>query len=175
MKELSMKKKWVILVIYLLLVIGVIVGLIMTLPEKPKEVVIKGNTDEVIEIDSDIETPETVAGKFFSVIYEYDTSEKMFYEGAEVYMTKEAYEQLVPMPSEEVMDDGFFHMQSSLENYLIYKREISETEVELVAEIYFSVSGSGDYTQRQIVKLCMQLEGKQWIITECSVLDTEGE
>ena len=175
MKELSMKKKWVILVIYLLLVIGVMVGLIMTLPEKPKEVVIKGNTDEVIEIDSDIETPETVAGKFFSVIYEYDTSERMFYEGAEGYMTKEAYEQLVPMPSEEVMDDGFFHMQSSLENYLIYKREISETEVGLVAEIHFSVSGSGFYTQRQIVKLCMQLEGKQWIITECSVLDTEGE
>ena len=51
MKELSMKKKWVILVIYLLLVIGVMVGLIMTLPEKPKEVVIQGNTDEVIEID----------------------------------------------------------------------------------------------------------------------------
>ena len=90
-------------------------------------------------------------------------------------MTKAAYEQLVPMPSEEVMDDGYFHMQSSLENYLIYKREISETEVELVAEIHFSVSGSGDYTQRQIVKLCMQLENKQWIITGCSVLDTEGD
>lgn len=175
MKGVSMKKKWIILVIYLFVVVGVMVGLFMTLPKEPKKVVINGTNVEVIEMDSDIESPETVASEFFSVIYEYDTSERMFYEGAEAYMTKEAYEQLLPMPSEENTDDVFFHMQSSLKNFLIYKREINEKEVELVAEIYFCVSGSGEYTQRQIVKLCMELGNKQWVITECSVLDTEGE
>ena len=147
----------------------------MTLPDEPKKASIEGACVEVVEKDSEIEPPETVAGEFFSVIYEYDTSKRLFYEGAEAYMTKVAYEQLLPMPSEESADDVFLHMQSSLENFLIYKREISETEVELMAEIHFSVSGSGKYTQRQIVKLRMQMENRQWIITECSVIDTEGE
>lgn len=175
MKGVSMKKKWIILVIYLLVVVGAMAGLIMTLPDEPKEAAMEGTCVEVVEMDSEIESPETVAGKFFSVIYEYDTSKRLFYEGAEAYMTKEAYEQLLPMPSVESTDDVFFHMQSSLESFLIYKREISETEIELMAEVHFSVSGSGKYTQRQIIKLCMQLENRQWMITECSVIDTEGE
>jgi len=175
MKGVSMKKKMIILVIYLLVVAGALAGLIMTLPDEPKKATIEGTCVEVVEMDSEIESPEIVAGEFFSVIYEYDTSKRLFYEGAEAYMTKEAYEQLLPMPSEEKAEDVFFHMQSSLENFLIYKRQISETEVELMAEIHFSVSGSGKYTQRQIVKLRMQMENKQWIITECNVIDTEGE
>lgn len=175
MKGVSMKKKWIILVIYLLVVVGAMAGLIMTLPDEPKKATMEETCVEVVEMDSEIESPETVAGEFFSVIYEYDTSKRLFYEGAEVYMTKEAYEQLLPMPSEESTDDVFFHMQSSLDNFLIYKREISETEVELMAEVHFSISGSGKYTQRQIIKLRMQMENRQWIIAECSVIDTEGE
>jgi len=175
MKGVSMKKKWIILVIYLLVVVGVMAGLIMTLPDEPKKASIEGACVEVVEKDSEIEPPETVAGEFFSVIYEYDTSKRLFYEGAEAYMTKEAYEQLLPMPSEENTEDVFFHMQSRLEDFLIYKREISETEVELMAEVHFSVSGSGEYMQRQIIKLRMQLENEQWIITACTVMDTEGE
>ena len=175
MKGVAMKKKWIILVIYLLAVVGAMVGLFMTLPDEPKEVKIEGANVKVEELKSETRSPETVAGEFFPVIYEYDTSKRLFYEGAEAYMTKEAYEQLLPMPSEEGTDDVFFHMQSRLENFLIYKREISETEVELMAEVHFSVSGSGEYTQRQIVKLRMQLENGQWIITACTVMDTEGE
>lgn len=175
MKGVSMKKKWIILVIYLLLVVGAMVGLFITLPNEPKKVVIEGSKVEVVERNSKTESPETVAGEFFSVIYEYDTSTRLFYEGAEEYMTRDAYEQLLPMPSEGNTEDVFFHMQSRLEDFLIYKREISETEVELMAEVHFSVSGSGEYMQRQIIKLRMQLENEQWIITACTVMDTEGE
>ena len=170
-----MKKKWIILVIYLLLVVGAMVGLFITLPDEPKKVVIEGSKVEEVERNSKTESPEIVAGEFFSVIYEYDTSTRLFYEGAEAYMTRDAYEQLLPMPSEDNTEDVFFHMQSRLEDFLIYKRAISETEVELMAEVHFSVSGSGEYTQRQIVKLRMQLENGQWIITACTVMDTEGE
>ena len=170
-----MKKKWIILVIYLLLVVGAMVGLFITLPDEPKKVVIEGSKVEEVERNSKTESPEIVAGEFFSVIYEYDTSMRLFYEGAEAYMTRDAYEQLLPMPSEDNTEDVFFHMQSRLEDFSIYKREISETEVELMAEVHFSVSGSGEYTQRQIVKLRMQLENEQWIITACTVMDTEGE
>lgn len=175
MKGVSMKKKWIVLAIYLLVVVGVMVGLIMTLPDEPKEVTIKGANIEMVEMNSEIKSPETVAGEFFAVIYEYDTSKRLFYEGADMFMTKEAYEQLLPMPSEENIEEPYFHMKSSLEHFLIYKREVSATEVELMAEVHFSLSGSGVYTQRQIVKLYMELDGEQWLITACNVLDTEGE
>lgn len=170
-----MQRKGIVLTIYLAFVLIVLVILFLTLPdEAPKEQKIE-SCIELTEMESEIKEPETVAEEFFSIIYEYDTSKRLFYEGAEAYMTKEAYEQLLPMPSEGNTEDVFFHMQSRLEDFLIYKREISETEVELMAEVHFSVSGSGEYMQRQSVKLRMQLENEQWIITACTVMDTEGE
>ena len=152
-----MKKKWIILVIYLLLVVGAMVGLFITLPDEPKKVVIEGSKVEEVERNSKTESPEIVAGEFFSVIYEYDTSTRLFYEGAEAYMTRDAYEQLLPMPSEGNTEDVFFHMQSRLEDFSIYKREISETEVELLAPYSLNLADISAKlcVTNEILEMCM--------------------
>lgn len=169
-----MNKKWIAVAVFLLIVMVLAMVLSEMLSSKEEKEKEKEPAVESEITEEEMETPEEVAEEFLTIIYEYDTAERMFFEGADKMMTKEAYEKLIPMPSEEIVEE-YFHMKSELDRFLLYKREMSANEMEILAEVYFSISGSGDYTQRQIVRLYMEFANKHWLITDCSVLNTEGE
>lgn len=114
---------------------------------------------------------EETVRKFAEVIYTYDTSERMFYEGAEEYMSQEAYEAIVPMSDGE---DGEFpanRMVSELKELTCYFRTTGQGRAESIAVVWYRLSGSGNFGIRQIVELSLVQEDG-WKIDRCTVLDT---
>lgn len=109
---------------------------------------------------------------FAQVIYQYDTEERMFYEGAEEYMTQEAYQVLYPVVEEK--DDTLqrIRMQSTLIDVNVYTHYKEETDVDVIMESRFSISQGANGFLMQYLKLSLQKQDGRWIITECSVIDT---
>ena len=70
--------------------------------------------------EQEILSPEETIRQFADVIYTYDTSERQFYDGAEEYMTPEAYETLVPMQDPEEADEAPIQMTSKLDSITCY-------------------------------------------------------
>lgn len=169
-----MDKKGIAFIIYLIVVAVVLVCLVCTKPKETKETKQQETEIEVVQEGDEQELPDTITEEFIKIIYEYDTSERKYFEGADEYMTTEAYEKFIPLPADEDVGEVYFHMQSEIQSYQLYKRVISDEQVEFVAEIYFTVSGSGEYSQCHIVKLCLEND-EGWLITSCDVLTTEGE
>lgn len=137
--------------------------------QKPEE-------DERLEIPEKPEkmlSPEETIRGLVEVLYTYDTSERMFYEGAETFMTKEAYKAIVPLADDE---DGSGEMQvnrmvSELQELTCYFRTAEQGQVEALAVIWYRLSGSGEFGIRQIVRMSLVQEDG-WKIDECTVLDT---
>lgn len=128
--------------------------------------------DEEDEMDAVLPVEEIV-NAFIAVIYDYDTSERAFYEGADKYMTESAYLKLVPLQNEDEPTD-IPHMISVLDEVKHYYRHINDEQVEVLSEVWYRVTGTGEYRIRAILKLKLILED-QWLIQECSVLDTLEE
>lgn len=137
--------------------------------QKPEE----GKRLEVPEKPEEVLSPEETIRGLVEVLYTYDTSERMFYEGAETFMTREAYEAIVPLADEEDMsgDLQVNRMVSELQELTCYFRTAEQGQVEALAVVWYRLSGSGEFGIRQIVRmLLVQEEG--WKIDECTVLDT---
>lgn len=131
------------------------------------------SNDEKTEAKEEILTVEETVNAFVAIIYDYDTSERAFYEGAEEYMTESAYAKLIPMQENEEPIDAL-HMISVLDEAKHYYREVAEEQVEVLSEVWYRVSGTGEYRIRQILKLKLVLK-EQWLVQECGVLDTLEE
>lgn len=110
---------------------------------------------------------------FADLIYTYDTSERHFYEGTEVYMTEAAHERMVPMQSEEP-DTKIRSMSSKLLDITAYYRMEDENHISVLAEVWYRLSSSGKYRCRQLIKMQLMKEDK-WLISDYTVLDTMEE
>ena len=104
------------------------------------------------ERKEDEPTVEETVRKFAEVLYTYDTSERMFYEGAEEYMTQEAYEAIVPMSDGEDSEFPANRMVSELKELTCYFRTIGQGRAESIAVVWYRLSGSGNFGIRQIVE-----------------------
>lgn len=138
-----------------------------------KEQTLKKNQENGDKVDEEILSAEDTINAFVAVIYDYDTSERAFYEGAEEYMTELAFSKLVPLQAEEESQESI-HMTSILDETKHYYHVISDEQIEVLSEIWYRVSGTGNFRIRQILKLRLILEDR-WLIQECSVLDTLEE
>lgn len=114
---------------------------------------------------------EETVRKFAEVLYTYDTSKRMFYEGAKEYMTQEAYESIVPMSGEAEEEYPANRMVSELMELTCYFRTVEKGHVESIAVVWYRLSGSGNFGIRQIVELSLVQENG-WKIDRCTVLDT---
>ena len=124
-----------------------------------------------VKEEQEILSPGETIQQFADVIYTYDTSERPFYEGAEEYMTPEAYEVLVPMQDPEETDGAPIKMTSKLDSVTCYYKVSDSPQVEAIADVEYSLSGMGDFRNHQFLKLVLTYTDG-WKISECTVLAT---
>lgn len=126
---------------------------------------------EESETEAKLSAEETLRA-FAEILYTYDTRERMFYEGADRYMTDKAYEQLVPLQDAEEENIPVRQMVSRLKEITCYFRPTAKGKIEAMAEVWYQLSGTGDYGVRQILKLVVVEDEDGWKVSECTVLDT---
>lgn len=120
------------------------------------------------------QSPEQFLQEFAEVLYTYDTRERMFYEGAETFMTPQAYAELLPFSEGEPLESSgkVPAVVSSLQETKCYFSCPSETGAEVIMESCFTLSGSGNGQILQYIKLGIEKQGSEWKITGINVLDT---
>lgn len=135
-----------------------------------------GNEGEEIPVPGKDNRQEKAAARlmeFAEVIYQYDTAERKYYEGAEKYLTDEAYREFVPFgkPAGDANAGQPIHMRSELleaHSYFSFTGETSEA----LLESRFTLSQGGRGYVVQYLKLSMEEIEGEWFITSCRVLDT---
>ncbi len=120
------------------------------------------------------QSPEQLLQAFAEVLYTYDTRERRFYEGAEAFMTSQAFAELKPASAGEMAESGeeIPAVVSSLQEARCYYSFFSESEAEVIMESRFTLSRSGNGQILQYVKLGIEKQENEWKITGISVLDT---
>ena len=111
------RQKKIFISIYMAVVIGLLIltGSIFSRfdhePQDGSERVSREEWEDTEESETEAKlSAEETLRALAEILYTYDTRERMFYEGAERYMTDKAYEQLVPLQDTEEEDlpvDGF--------------------------------------------------------------------
>ena len=121
-----------------------------------------------------MQEPELFLQSFAEVLYTYDTRERRFYEGTEAFMTPQVYAELAPLSAEDETESGenIPAVISSLQEAKCYYSCFSETEAEVIMESCFTLSGSGNGQILQYIKLNIEKQDNEWIITGINVLDT---
>lgn len=130
--------------------------------------------EEAPEVQTGEQSPEQFLQEFAEVLYTYDTRERRFYEGAEAFMTSQAFAELKPASAGELAESGeeIPAMVSSLQEARCYFSYFSESEAEVIMESHFTLSRSGNGQILQYVKLGIEKQENGWKITGISVLDT---
>lgn len=113
--------------------------------------------------------------EFADTIYEYDTTERRYYEGAEAYMTNEAFRMLAPEAGEESTVPEFLKVHSKLLGMKCYYCYEDDTCAEVIMESRFTLSKGGNGSLTQYLKLSVQKQEDGWIITGCQTVDTLEE
>lgn len=135
----------------------------------PEETAIKKGEEQQ---ESGVE--ETIRA-FAEAVFTYNTAERFYYEGAEAFMTEKAYEALLPLPDAdgetEVGDAPVMQMTSKLQELQCFYRPGEDGGTEVIAEIWYTVSGTGEFRIRQLAKLKL-IRQNGWKIDEYTVLDT---
>lgn len=126
------------------------------------------------EVRTEEQSPEQFLQEFAEVLYTYDTRERRFYEGAEAFMTSQAFAELKPASAGELAESGeeIPAVISSLQEARCYFSYFSESEAEVIMESSFTLSRSGNGQILQYVKLGIEKQENGWKITGISVLDT---
>lgn len=135
----------------------------------------KNETSESVRAqeETELSAEETIAA-FVDQIYTYDTNERKFYEGADRYMTREAYERIAPMINEEETVTDVHAMSSELLELTTYYRLDQEDELQVMIDVWYKTSGTGEFRIRQIAKIQLIKEEK-WLIDDFTVIDTLEE
>lgn len=130
--------------------------------------------EEAPEVQTGEKSPEQFLQEFAEVLYTYDTRERRFYEGAEAFMTSQAFAELKPASAGELAESGeeIPAMVSSLQEARCYFSYFSESEAEVIMESRFTLNRSGNGQILQYVKLGIEKQENEWKITGISVLDT---
>lgn len=131
-------------------------------------------TYTVFPVDAQRELYERMHN-FAQILYQYDTAERKFFEGAEEYMTQAAYRAFYPGSAQEEDAPGAVRVQSSLLEANIYAFYESETEADVILESRFSLTQGTNGSLTQYLKLSLEKQDGQWLITECSIIDTLEE
>lgn len=125
------------------------------------------------EEENPVMDAEDTIRAFADLVYTYDTSERRFYEGTETYMTKAAYEKMVPMQSGK-SDMETCSMSSELLDITTYYRTEDEKNLTVFAEVWYRLSSAGEFRCRQLIKMQLTMEEK-WVINDYTVLDIMEE
>ncbi len=131
-------------------------------------------TSTIFPVDAQGELYERLHS-FAQILYQYDTAERMFYEGAEEYMTQAAYRKFYPASAQEKDAPGVVRIRSTLIEANIYAFYGSGTEADVILESRFCLTQGANGSLIQYLKLSLEKQEGQWLITECSIVDTLEE
>ena len=171
------KRKTVLVFLSIFLLLCVLSGIYdrqlakreLRIKEMPKETEMKEK-----EAQQTLGVEETIQA-FAEVVFTYNTAERLYYEGAEVFMTENAYDALIPSPNlddeAEIEDVPVVQMTSELQELQCFYRTGEDGETEVIAEIWYTLSGTGEFRIRQLAKLKL-IKQDGWKIDEYTVLDT---
>lgn len=112
---------------------------------------------------------------FAQILYQYDTAERKFYEGAAEFMTQQAYGELYPASAPEEDGQSAVRVRSTLLEANIYVFYESETEADVILESHFSLSQGTNGSLTQYLRLALERQEGKWLITECQIIDTLEE
>jgi len=163
------KSKYIFVLIFVILILIIGGNLIFSgIGQKKEEKSEKSRESSVEEM-----TPDEVIHAFVELMYTYDTSERMFYEGTEEYMTQAGYEMIVPFVGEEDSDaEPEIRMVSKLlEVHCFYQRATEPDREEAIVEVWSTVSGTGSYRIRNLLRIELVQQEDGWKINSCTVLD----
>ena len=172
-------KKWKLVLVFLgiFLLLCLLSGTyIYRLAKKESHIenIPKGTEIEEREEQRELGMEETIR-EFAEVVFSYNTAERLYYEGAEAFMTEKAYEELSPSPDmdgeTEFRDVPVVQMTSKLQELQCFYRSGEDGETEVIAEIWYTLSGTGEFRIRQLAKLKL-IKQDGWKIDEYTVLDT---
>jgi|GEM_PF-4477175 len=166
----------IFIIIFSVLVISAGVVMNMSTAQKIEEKEESTGESETVSSElalSDIERDKSLQDTihaFAEVLYTYDTRERKFYEGADQYMTDIGYKSIVPL-ADGTEGETVVNMSSKLDKIICYYRKGSTDNEEVLAEVWYSISGAGDYQIQQIIKI-NAIYQENWKISQCTVLST---
>lgn len=117
---------------------------------------------------------EMVLNGFADTIFNYDTRERRYFEGADAYMTKNGYEKFKPLVIEEEGDQipDPLPVISKLQSMKLYYSEISNNKVEVVMEADISFSAAESNSILEYLKFTVEKHNEEWLISDCNVFAT---
>lgn len=160
----------------LLMVVLIIVPLFVILSSEEYEEVAEEAKVET-QVDQALSVEDTL-NQFFRVIYSYSTSERRFYEGAEPYMTSTAYQSMVPLQDEaEAADSEPMPQKSELQEYTCYYNSVDSRNIGVMAEVWYTVNGTGNFRIMSILKLDMEFSQSdgRWLISKIEPVASHEE
>lgn len=166
-----MKKKRPVLIFAAIFVILAFLACIFMILNVGTEKIVE--KEEKVQVRTTVSLEEVIQG-FAETIYSYDTSQRNYYEGAEKYMTQAGYDRFVPLMDETQEEEDVVQMSSHLQEVSCYYKPVNNSQAEVIAEVWFTLSGTGEFRIRQLIKLFV-VQDDGWKIDECIVLDTMEE
>lgn len=169
-----MRKKLMILIFMVIFVILTFAACVFMLFADRIEDNTKTEKKKQEAIQDTMSLDETIYA-FADTIYSYDTKQRNYYEGAEKFMTPEGFDRFVPLHDEAQEDGAAVQMSSILQEFDCYYKPVDDRHMEAIAEIWFTLSGTGEFRIRQLIKLSIIRDDDSWKIDECTILDTLEE
>lgn len=166
------KKKTILIFAVVAVVLAFFTCAFLTFSEGIKKEA-KENQNIQEEEQKTISLEETIQ-EFAEIIYSYDTSQRNYYEGAAKFMTQEGYDRFVPLQDSTQEEEEAVQMSSRLQEINCYYKPVDNSRAEVIAEVWFTLSGTGDFRIRQLIKLEV-VRDDGWKIDDCIVLDTMEE
>lgn len=114
---------------------------------------------------------------FAETIFSYDTSERRYFEGADIYMTKAGYEKFKPLVTDNREENAPkpFSVISKLQGAQFYYGSVNNNQVEVVMEADISLSATENTKIREYLKLTVEKHNDEWLISDCNVFATIQE
>lgn len=144
----------------------------------------KENKQVATYYESEIEGVTKTLNQFTNLIYNYDSSQRKYYEGTDQYMTKSGYERFVPGDSGEGTNEGTTEYESepvvtsrlSLNQIEYFYNFHNSNEVKVIAKADITSSFINQNKSTQFLSLLLiKQEDSKWLISFCEVVDTINE
>lgn len=127
---------------------------------------------------NEIKNIRTVLDGFTNQIYNYNSSERKYYEGVDIYMTPSGYERFIPgdigeEDSELSYEQPNMVQRLTLNQVQYFYNFVSEIEVKVImkADITSSLVNQNKTIQYLDATMLKQENGS-WLISDCAIVDT---
>lgn len=173
-------RHWKIVAVVCFAVMAVAFGCLILYPEgdqrtgkRPETMETDTGQAETVSETGEQEALSALLSGFASVIYEYDTNVRKFYTGAQAYMTEEAFQAFAPLADEgKDAQPPEVRVQSRLLETKDYYLFVDDCHAEVIKESRFTLSAGENGSLMQYLKLSVEKENDEWLITDCYVIDT---